>query len=66
VFRANGLVYLNEDEWEDIDIREKYPEAILAKTYGKTYGTGNMTYVNHFENSGKNRKMRRHGQERRS
>ena len=66
MFRANGLVYLDEDEWEDTEIREKYPDAILAKTYEKKCGAGNMTYSNRFENSGKNRKMRRHGQERRA
>jgi len=60
VFKANGLVYLNEDEWEDSEIREKYPNALLAKTYEKQYGKGDMTYSNRFENSGKNRRMRRH------
>lgn len=59
MFRSNGIVYLNEDEWDDEKLRTKYPEAQLARTYEKKYGKGNMTYSTRFEHNGSNRRMRR-------
>ena len=59
VFKSNGIVYLNEDEWEEEGLRAKYPEAQLAKTYEKVYGVGNQTYTESFEHNGMNRRQRR-------
>lgn len=57
--RINGIVYLDEEEWEDEGMREKYPDALLMKTYTKMYGEGNRLYSEKFITSGMNRAERR-------
>jgi len=59
MLKANGLIYLNEDEWEDLKLREKYPDAMLAKTHCKYYGKGKRRTTKRFECSGMNRQERR-------
>lgn len=59
MFKANGIVYLDEREWEDDKLRATFPDAQLAKTYEKVYGKAGMTYTERFEHNGLNRKQRR-------
>lgn len=59
MFKHNGIVYLDENEWEDNNIRAKYPDAMLAMTYEKEYGKGIYRRTHRFETFGKNRRERR-------
>lgn len=61
MYKHNGLIYLDEYEWDDEALREKYPDALLGKFYCKNYGHGKMQHTNKFMCTGLNRRQRRHG-----
>lgn len=61
MIKANGLVYLTEDEWDDEKIRAKYPGALLAPYHTKRYGKGKFARTERFNCAGMNRRQRRHG-----
>ncbi len=54
--KINGIVYLDEDEWENEALREEYPDALLMKTYTRMRGQGTRLYTEKFEASGYNRR----------
>lgn len=59
--KINGLIYLNEDEWENEKLREEYPDAMLSKWHRKQRRQGREQQEEVFYCSGANRRQRRHG-----